>query len=346
MMQTSVPTQSEYDEPELHSTAQLAHTLLRLVLAARYRKNLVVAVMAAATLLGGLYYATATRWYAAKAAMLVTETGRDHLDTSITNEESQRRNTMPTFENMLRSAKVLEGALQNLAPADRIDLADLPEERWIAGLRDNLHAKAIRSTSILEVDYRSKDPQVAVNVVRAIVQSYLDLMDRIHKGTTGDISRMLTQEREELAEKLNRKQQELLDCRRRFADMGFRSDGKTLHPMVQRAVYFNDALIAAQKQRVEQEALLATIKTAVLNGEDIGQYLMSVGDAVGREMLLNSLGLGSRDANTQTSLEQNLISNQADLQTVQQNLGPRHPKVVALTEKVRLTEQFLESAQQ
>ncbi len=55
--------------------------------------------------------------------MLITQTGRDHLDTSITNEESQRQNTMPTFENMIRSAKVLEGALKHLAPADRIDLA-------------------------------------------------------------------------------------------------------------------------------------------------------------------------------------------------------------------------------
>ena len=88
---------------------------------------------------------------------------------------------------------------------------------------------------------------MAVNVVRAVVQSYLDFMDRMHKGTAGEISRMLTKEREELGEKLSRKQQELLEARRHFADMGFRSDGKTLHPMVQRAVYFNDALIAAQK---------------------------------------------------------------------------------------------------
>ena len=128
--------------------------------------------------------------------------------------------------------------------------------------------------------------------------------------------------------------------------MGFRSDGKTLHPMVQRAVYFNDALIAAQKERVEHEALLATIQTAIVNGEDLGQYLMSVGDAVGREMLLSSLGLGSRDANTQASLEQNLIAARAELQTAQQNLGPQHPEVIALAEKVRLTEQFLDFSQE
>jgi len=342
------PTSSTPIEPEIeyHSSAQLVHSLLRLVLAIRYRKNLVVALMVAAVLLGGLYYATATRRYSAKAGMLVTQTGRDRLDTSITNDDSTRQNAMPTFENMVRSAKVLEGALESLSPADRVDLADLPRECWIEKLRANLSSKAIRATSILEVSYRSKDPQVAVNVVRAVVQSYLEFMDRMHKGTAGEISRILTQEHEATAEKLNRKQAELLEARRHFADMGFRSDGKTLHPMVQRAVYFNDALIATQKQRVEQEALLASIQNAISNDEDLGQYLMSVGDTVGREMLLSSLGLGSRDANTQASLEQDLLTDRAKLKTIQQNLGPRHPKVVALTEKVRTTEQFLGSSQE
>ena len=50
---------------------------------------------------------------------------------------------------------------------------------------------------------------------------------------------------------------------------------------------------------------------------------MSVGDAVGREMLLNSLGLGGRDANTQANLEQNLIAARAELQTVAAESRPQ-----------------------
>jgi capsular exopolysaccharide synthesis family protein len=346
MTPTPAVPPNEGEEQEFQTTAQVAYTLLRLVLAVRYRKNLVVVVMVAAGLLGALFYATATRRYAAKAGLLISQTGHDHLDTSIANEDLQRQNTMPTFENMIRSAKVLEGAMASLTPADQIDLAGVPKECCIAALQKNLDAKVVRSTSILQIEYRSKNPQVAVNVVRAVVQSYLDFMDRMHKGTAGDLSRTLTHEREELSNKLALKQQELLECRRHFADMGFRSDGKALHPMVQRAVYFNDALIAAQKERVEQEALLAAIRTAIVNGEDLGQYLMAVGDTVGREMLLNCLGLGSRDANTQAGLEQNLIVSRSELQTALQNLGPQHPDVIALGEKVRLTEQYLNLSQQ
>ncbi len=94
------------------SSAQMVHSLLRLVLAVRYRKNLVVAVMAAAALLGGLYYATATRRYSAKAALLVTQTGPTASTRRSPTRSRMRQNTMPTFENMIRSAKVLEGALE------------------------------------------------------------------------------------------------------------------------------------------------------------------------------------------------------------------------------------------
>ena len=332
---------SVYPAEDNLEITRIAHSLLRMVLAVRYRKNLVIAVMAAAAQLGGLYYMTATRLYSSKAALLVTQSGRDRLDTSITNDESLRQNTMPTFENMIHSAKVLEGAVKLLAPEDRIDMPGSSLEGCVGALQGNLAAKTIRATSIIEISYRSKDPKVAANVVRAVVQSYLDFMDRMHKGTAGEISRVLTHERNELAEKLSRKQQELLDARRHFADMGFRSEGKTLHPTVQRAVYFNDALIAAQKQRVECEASLAAIEAAMRNGEDLGQYMMSVADSVGRELVLGSLGLSSRDVNTQAGLEQSLLANRAEYQTLQQNLGPLHPEVVALGEKIRITDEFL-----
>jgi len=338
----------EHAEREIESPpgAQIAHDLLRFVLAVRYRKNVVIATMVVAALLGALYFATATRYYGATAALLVSQTGPDTLNTSMTGEESLRRNTMPTFENMIRSTKVLEGAVQRLGPDDFVDLAGVSQAGWASRLQKNLSAKTIRSTSILEITYSSRDPRVAVNVVRAVVQSYLDFMDQIHKGTTGEIRKILVQQRGELADKLAVKQEELLVARRHFADMGFRSDGKTLHPLVQRAVYFNEALSGVERQRVELEASLAAVERSVRNGEDLGQHLMAVADAVGRELLLSSLGLGSRDAATQANIEQDLVADRAQLATVQQNLGPAHPEVIALSEKVQKAEQFLQGYQE
>ena len=178
------------------SGVQLVHSVLRFIQSLRYRKNLAIAVFVAAMLLGGLYYATAPRRYASKAALLVTQPHQDRLDTSITNDETQRQNSMPTFENLIRSATVVEGALKNLSPGDRVDLANFPPDRQVARLQAGLNVKTVRSTSILEVSYESKDPQVAMNVVQAVVQSYLDFMDSMHKGTAGELTRMLTKETE------------------------------------------------------------------------------------------------------------------------------------------------------
>ena len=343
---TQQPTKTHVeDELEPQSGAHAAHVLLRFFAAVRYRRNVLIAAMAACALLGGLYYATATRFYGSKAAMLITQTGPDTLNTSIAGDEPLRRNTMPTFENVIRSAKVLQGALEKLSESDRVDLAGVPRERWIDVLQANIRSKAVRATNILEVSYCSRDPQVAANVVRAIVDSYLEFMDKIHKGTASEVARVLTKERIDVAGKLAQKQEELLQVRRRFSDMGFRSDGKTLHPMVQRAVYFNEALIAVEKQRVEMEASLAAVEAAVRNGDDLGQHLLAVGDVVGREVLLAGLGLSARDSNTQANLEQLLLADRAQLRTIEQNLGPAHPEIVALSEKIRLTEEFLSGGQ-
>jgi polysaccharide biosynthesis transport protein len=337
--------ESDVSDAENISTTRMVQSALRFLLAVRYRKNLVIAVFAATALLGGLYYATAPRRYASNASLLVTQTGSDKLDTSITNERSQRDNAMATFENLVGSDKVIEGALKNLTAADLTELAGLPHDRQVATLKRNLNAKGLRLTSILEVSYNADSPQAAMNIVQAIVQSYLDFMDSMHKGTANELNRMLTKERNEIEEKLAGKQSELMETRRRFADMGIAADNKTLHPTIQTAVSFNDALTAAKRQRAEQEAMLASIQAAVVNGQDLGQFIMAIGDTVGREILLNSLGLAGRDTTSLANVEQSLFADRAQLQNLQQNLGPNHPEIIALTEKVRSFEQYLASTE-
>jgi polysaccharide biosynthesis transport protein len=321
----------------------VAHTLMRFALAVRYRRNVVFTTMAICLVLGAIYYATAKRYYGAKAAMLVSQTGPDNLNVTMAGDEMMRRNNMPTYENMITSAKVLEGAIAKLPPGDLIDLQPYRRELWVGKLQANLRAKAVRSTNILEINYRSADPYVAVSVVQAIVQSYLDFMDQVHKGTSEEIGKVLTQERNETAEQLTKKQNELLEARRHFADMGFRSDARTLHPTLQRAVFFNESLINAQKQRVECQATLAALETAIRNREDLGQYMATVANTVGQEVLLNSLGLGNRDAYAQNNIEQNMLNDMAQLNTLQQNLGPAHPEVVSMRERIRLSDEYLRS---
>jgi polysaccharide biosynthesis transport protein len=342
MNQTPVPPQCAVEEPEYQVAIHtLQQTVLRILLAVRYQKALVIAAMLTAALLGGLYFMTAPRRYEATARLLITQTGRDRLDTSITNEEAQRYNAMPTFENLVVSDKVVEAAVARLAPADRVDLPDGCRDGGVGCIQAHLSAKATRPTSILNVTYNSKDPRAAASVVRAVVQSFLDVMDRMHKGTADELNSILTKEREEVAAQLATKQAELLQCRRHFADMGFRSDGKVLHPTMQRAVYFNDAYVAAQRQRVEHKALLDGMESALQSGQNPEAYVAAVGEVVGREFLADSLGLGGQGLNSTNSVDQELRSASVELEAAQQHFGPMHPVVVALTERVRLAQESM-----
>ena len=252
MTQTPAPPQAD-SEFDYRPSAEIAHSMFRLAIAVRYRKNLVVAVMAAAVLLGGLYYATATRRYSAKAQLLVTQTGRDHLDTSITNEESQRQNTMPTFENMVRSAKVLEGALKNLSPGDRIDLAGSPQERWIGCLQDEPDGQGDPIDQHPGGELSLEGP-AGGGERGAGGRSVVPRFHGQHAQGDGrrdqpDVDRGAGASRGEAQPQAGGVAGGPPPLRRHGLPL---ATARRSIPTVQRAVSFNDALIAAQKQRVEQ----------------------------------------------------------------------------------------------
>ena len=344
MLEEPVVVHSESGDEQ---TTHVVHALMQFLLAVRYRKHVVFSALVVAALLGGVYYATATRYYGANAELFVMRTGPDTLSPSMTSEGTRQQNLMPTFESLFTCTKVLEGALGYLRPEDRIDMAGAPRETWAAILQENLSTQVQQGTHIIEIGYRSKDPKAAVNVVNAVVQSYVDFLDKTHKSTAGEIIRVLTKEKVELAERLVRKEQELLEASYQFGDLGIRSDSRVLHPVVQRAIYFNEVLIETQKERVGLEVSLAAVQAAVRNGEDLQQHIMTVADAVGREMLLRTLGFNPRDSYAQANLELELLEDHAVLEAMRkEGLGPAHPKVIARMDKIRLTEQYLMGYQQ
>jgi len=338
------PTVLQSESPHESST-HIVHALMQFLLAIRYRWNVVATSLAVAGLLGGLYFATATRYYGARAKIFVRPTG-DNLSPSMTADGMRQQSLMPTFENLLSSTKVVEGAIKYLQPEDRIDLAGAPKTAWAGILKKNLSTQVVPNTYVIEVGCRSKDAKAAVSVVNALVQSYIEFLDETHRGAVVEIKNILTEEKTELAGQLAQKNQQLLQAKYQAGDLGIRPDSPTVHPVVRRAIYFNEVLIEAQRERAELEATLATIEAAVRNGQNLQQLTLTVADVVGKELLLRTLGFDSRDAVVQANLEQDLIGDRAVLNAMMEDLGPAHPSVIAKTNKIRMTEQYLLEYQQ
>jgi len=339
---TILPLQSETPSPKTaHAVQSLAH-FARVV---RYRKVVLLGTLAVSGLLGSLYYATAPRLYQAKASLLVLQTGADVTNTAMS-PEGIRQGLMPTYERLFSSNVVLEGALQYLQPAEKVDFESSSADRWVGILRGNLTATTLRQTNIIEVSYRSKSPSAAVAIVNAVVRAYLDFMDKTHKGTAGQIIEVITREKGQLEERLAAKEHEVLDMRRRFGDLGIRSGGTVLHPTVQRAINLNEALMKCQQKRIELQASKGSLLAAVARGEDLQPHLLALEDTIGREFLMAGFGLGQRDIETQSQLEKTLLESQSQLKTLQVYYGPAHPRVVAVQDRIRATSQYLAEYQQ
>lgn len=335
-----------HSEPRRDSTAHVVHALMQFLLAARYRKNVVLMSLVVASLLGGLYYATATRYYGTTAALLVMRTDSASLTPSITTEGTRQRNLMPTFESLLVSTKVVEGALRYLGPEDCIDMAEAPREAWPFIIKANLTANALQGKNIIEASYRSKDPKAAVAVLNAVVRSYRDFLDTTHKGTSEAVIEVLTKKMGELQEEIVRKGEEQAVLSNAIGDMTSHSNADVLHPTLKTALYFSEKLNDAQTQRMELEASMAAIQAAIRNGGDLQQHVMAVAEMVGEELLLSALGINRHNAYLQAETLRNLLADQANLRTMLEDLGFRHPEVIALAERIRMTEQYLAGYQQ
>lgn len=328
-------------EPEAETSSQIVQSLWRFALTVRYRKKILLGAIFAAVLLGGFYYATATRYYGAKAALVVIETGSDQALIGMTGEGSRQLNAMPTYKSLITCPKVLQGALDYLGPEDCVDMGKLPRDKWAAVIQANLSARVVRGTNIINISYLSKGPEAAVRIVEAVVKSYRDYLNRTHRGAAGEICRTLTKKMVEIEAEIAHKEEEALAARTRVGDIRIHDNGRIVHPLVQRAASFNEELIRIQKERIQLETSLGAIEKAVNNGEDLQQHVMSVANVVGKEILLRSLGFNPRDAATQATLERDLLDERAELKTMHKYLAAAHPEVLAKIDKIRMKEEYL-----
>lgn len=322
------------------ATVDFLHNLLRFARVVRRRKEVVLGALALTSLLGVLYYASATRYYQAKAQLLILQTGHEVWAES-SGADASRTGLMPTYERLITSSVVLEGALAYLQPQDRVDLVGLPRTQWVAALRANLGVSSTRRTNLLELAYRSRQPRAAVAVVQAVLRSYLDFMERTHKSTAGQIIVVLTTEKERLEQQIRAKEAELVQTQQRFATLRIDPTSRVTHPFLERVQRLNDALVVAQTTRVGLQATLATLEGAVARGEDLQEHMLAVESVVGREYLLTALGISAADTGAQARLEQGLIDSRAELETLSRAYGPNHPQIVELQTRIRSAEAYL-----
>ena len=322
---------------EMHSLQDI----LRLLHSVRQNKGIVIGALAASCLLGALYYVTATRFYQSSASVLILQTGNEGVTVG---GDRIARDLIPTYQSLLKSDAVLEAAVNRLPAEHRVDFSSTPPERCAAALRNSLTVASERSTNIMDVSYKSRDPDAAAAVVESVLQAYVSFMETLHRSTGREMLDVLTQQKEKLEAELRIKENELLSLRSKSGVI--REDGKGTTTEVKRALALNEALIQARKERLDAETQWAAVESAVRQGENLHRQAVELLDDVGSDMLRRELGLSDTDSQSTQRLKQQLLDDRADLQSLSEMCGPAHHRVRQLQVRIQNAEQYLREQNQ
>lgn len=331
---------------EEKSFADTLHNAMRFGRALYARKIYVIASVVICCLLGAYRYSTLPRIYEASTVVMVMKAGSDYWDTS--SMGPQRVDQLPTYRRLFTSDAVLKAACDRI----RDDAPTIPSEwlvdfeaksfgSWPDIIRGCLKTEAVHDTQLINLVYQSRNADGAAFVINAVVDSYLEYIETNHKDNSAKVFELLEGERESIQEQLAAKQSELLEINRSVKAFGVGTE-TTVQPQVQRAISLNTALIEIQQERLNQEATASAILVAVQNGQDLRQYVESLGDFPGREIVEGSLGVSSGNMASVSALEEKIFEDQSQLRSYSQYLGPGHPKVIGLSNSIANTQRHLD----
>ena len=314
--------------------------VLRLLRVFWFRRNYIYGALILAGILGAIKYKTSDHVYAGSAALLITQTG-DYADAS----SMVGGNTMlPTYAKLITSAKVLKTAalaIRKLSPELYADFRGEPFAEWSDLLRHRLEVRTERLTNFVELRYRSCSKHAAEAVLNAVVTSYMDLIEKHHRDVSVELLTRLTNDRKDVERQLHDQQNKLILFKDAVRYVGVQEGDKTVHAAVVQMNRLHQSLMEARQSRISHEAIRKAIHDTIRRGGDATQHLLTFEPMLGRQLLASTLGINAQDTETFAAFERKLMDDQATLQSLNRQLGPNHPLIGSLRQKIAVAQQYV-----
>ncbi len=191
----------------------------------------------------------------------------------------------------------------------------------IGGFKGNLRVALSPNTRIIEVHYRSADPQMAANVVNTLMQTYVENNFKARFESTMQASDWLSKQLVDLQMKVETSQEKLVRYQKQHEILG--TDEKQ-NIIMAKLDELNKELTSAETERMEKESLYRLVESG-----DPDAIASSAGG-------LEDGGNGSQSA---SGLMETLRSRQADLKIQAADLstqfGPSYPKLTQLNNQLK-----------
>ena len=187
--------------------------------------------------------------------------------------------------------------------------------------KGNLRVQLSPNTRIVEVHYRSPDPQMAANVVNTLMQTYVENNFKARFESTMQASDWLSQQLVDLQMKVETSQEKLVRYQKAHEILG--TDEKQ-NIIMEKLEEINKELTVAESERMDKEALYRLVESG--DADAIASTAASFEDA-GSSSQSGSLLLGQL-----RSKQAELKIQTAELST---QFGPSYPKLTQLNNQLK-----------
>jgi succinoglycan biosynthesis transport protein ExoP len=198
----------------------------------------------------------------------------------------------------------------------------------IGGFKGNLRVNLSPNTRIIEVHYRSADPQMAANVVNTLMQTYVENNFKARFESTMQASDWLSKQLVDLQMKVETSQEKLVRYQKEHEILG--ADEKQNITM-EKLDELNKELTAAESERMDKEATYRLVESG--DPEAIASSVSAAEDSAGGQTGTALLGV-------LRSKEADLKIQAAELNT---QFGPSYPKLSILNNQLKEVDAQIQS---
>jgi succinoglycan biosynthesis transport protein ExoP len=213
-------------------------------------------------------------------------------------------------------------------PSSSLDLTSDPlstdpsrASALVGSFKGNLRVALSPNTRIIEVHYRSPDPQMAANIVNTLMQTYVENNFKARFESTMQASDWLSKQLVDLQMKVETSQEKLVKYQKEHEILG--TDEKQ-NIITEKLDEINKDLTGAESDRMQKEALYRLVQSG--DPDAVAANATSIQDGPSTGMSASQFldGLRAREADLKIQI--------ADLNT---QFGPAYPKLSQLNNQVK-----------
>jgi capsular exopolysaccharide synthesis family protein len=218
----------------------------------------------------------------------------------------------------LDRAQSLVGSVIGSAPAKPLPTSIDPVDLATDVLTRNLSVEPLKNSRIVEIRFKTSDPQLAALVPNTLARNYINLTLNFKLQTAKDASRWLDQQLAEQRKAVEAGEEAVQRYREKHNALSLGEKQNAVR--AQKLIDLNSAVARARASRIEKQALYEQAKSIGTNGEGLEAFPPVLANPVIQR------------------IKSELADQQRQQSQLAQKLGDRHPEMLTLKSTIEATQ--------